>query len=291
MLVNYLVFPYINPIIFSWGPISLHWYGAMYFFSFLFGILVLSNRANFIENCWIKKEIENLLYISFFALLIGGRIGYVIFYQPEMFYRNVLCIFKIWEGGMSFHGGLIGVIVVWILFSYYKNFPFFKISDFIVPIVPFGLAAGRLGNFINGELYGRVNIDIPWAMLFPNTQRQDILDILKHSEWEVIFDIYGALPRHPSQLYEMLLEGVLLFIIINYWLIRTSPPIGSISGLFLFLYGVFRIFVECFREPDLHIGLFMGYISMGQILSIPMVIAGIIILCVSYGIFCKKDFN
>lgn len=190
---------------------------------------------------------------------------------------------------MSFHGGLIGVIIIWILFAYYKNFQFFKISDFIVPIVPFGLAAGRLRNFINGKLYGRVNVDVPWAMLFPNTQRQDMLDLLRHSEWKVIFDIYGALPRHPSQLYEMLLEGVLLFIIIN-WFIRTSPPVGSASGLFLFLYGFFRIFVECFRQPDLHIGLFIGYISMGQILSIPMVIAGVIIIVFLMVYFLRKIF-
>lgn len=275
--------PNFNPIICTIGIISLHWYGLMYVLSFVFGIWLLNNRRCMLNNVfWSKKEIEHLLYLSFIGVLIGGRIGYVIFYYWSFFSKNLLCIFKIWEGGMSFHGGLIGVIVSIMWFAYSKKQSFLKISDFIVPAVPVGLALGRLGNFINGELWGRVTIDVPWAMLFNSAISADLLWLHKHPEWQTIFNYYGALPRHPSQLYEMFLEGILLYTIINIF-IRKFRPIGSVSGLFLVCYGLFRVIIECFREPDSHLGLLYNYtFTMGQILSFPMILSGIIIMYFAY---------
>lgn len=278
---NYLIFPKFNPIIFSIGPITLHWYGFMYFISFIFAIWLAKCYSNKLNNNWNKKDIENLLYFCFLGIVFGGRIGYVLFYNLSKFFNNPWYLFKIWEGGMSFHGGLIGVIFVIFLFSRYTHYTFFQISDFITPLIPFGLGAGRLGNFINSELWGRVTTNVPWAMLFPNSYIEDVMISTIDEKWLLLFNQYGALPRHPSQLYEFLLEGVILFIILNLFIIK-KRPIGSVSGLFLILYGIFRIFVENFRQPDIQIGLFQNMFSMGQILSIPMIIFGIILMIYIY---------
>lgn len=160
-----------------------------------------------------------------------------------------LYLFRVWDGGMSFHGGLIGVIVVMIIFARRTKRSFFRVSDFIAPLIPFGLGAGRLGNFINGELWGRVDPNFPFAMLFHGSRTEDILLLQTNPQWQSIFDTYGVLPRHPSQLYELLLEGVVLFIILNLY-IRKPRPMGAVSGLFLIGYGAFRIIVEFFRQPD-----------------------------------------
>lgn len=277
MLVNFLYFPNINPIICNIGFISVYWYGLMYVISFLFARWWLLRCGKHINNFLKKKDIESILYISCFGILLGGRLGYVVFYAYEILNRDMWFLLRIWEGGMSFHGGLIGVIIGIIYFSYRNQYSFWKVSDFIVPSVPFGLAMGRLGNFINGELWGRVTINVPWGMFFPTAKYYDWLLSLNDPKLYKLFDCYGMLPRHPSQLYEMFLEGILLFIIINYFS-KKSLPIGSVSGLFLILYGLFRIFVECFRQPDMHIGFFMNFITTGQILSFPMVIIGVIIL-------------
>lgn len=271
-----------NPIIFTIGPISFHWYGIMYGLGFIYAMWSLSYRMRHSNNIlWDHTDIEYLLCLCFFGVLLGGRIGYVLFYQWSFFSKNLLRIFNIWEGGMSFHGGLIGVIISIAWFSYKKHHSFFQISDFVVPAVPFGLGLGRLGNFINGELWGRVATDIPWAMLFPNSIYQDLFVLTNHPEWQPLFENYGVLPRHPSQLYEMFLEGIVLFIIISKF-IRRPRPVGSVSGLFLVCYGVFRIVVECFRQPDSHLGLINNIVTMGQILSCPMVIFGIIIMYIAY---------
>ncbi|UDG81590.1 Prolipoprotein diacylglyceryl transferase [Candidatus Profftia lariciata] len=282
-MTKYLYFPNFNPVIFSIGPVSLYWYGLMYVLGFVFALILALHRANKTNNDWTKDEVENLLYLSFLGVFLGGRIGYVLFYNFSLFLENPFYLFKIWEGGMSFHGGLIGVILVILFVAKHSKRNFFQIADFIAPLIPFGLGAGRLGNFINGELWGRVSINTSWAMLFPRSQKEDMILANHNMQWQNIFNKYGMLPRHPSQLYEMLLEGVLLFIVLNLFACKKYPPImGSVSGWFLIGYGVLRILVEFFREPDIQIGLFYNCISMGQILSIPMIISGIFIIIWAY---------
>ncbi|NIG87790.1 prolipoprotein diacylglyceryl transferase [Serratia symbiotica] len=276
---NYLAFPKFDPIIFSIGPVSLHWYGLMYLVGFVFAMWLAACRASKPDSGWTKDEVENLLYAGFLGVFVGGRVGYVVFYSLPLFLDNPLYLFKVWDGGMSFHGGLMGVILVMAWFAHRTQRTFFQVSDFIAPLIPFGLGVGRLGNFINGELWGRVTTDTPWAMLFPGSRSEDIAIATATADAKLLplLNQYGVLPRHPSQLYELLLEGVVLFIILNLF-IRKPRPMGAVSGLFLLSYGTFRIIVETFRQPDAQLGLFNGMISMGQILSIPMVVAGIMMM-------------
>ncbi|ABF14227.1 prolipoprotein diacylglyceryl transferase [Candidatus Palibaumannia cicadellinicola] len=281
MINQYLFFPNINPVLLSFGPVSIHWYGIMYLVGFWFAIWMAMRYANKPDNDWNKREIEYLLHMCFIGLLIGGRIGYVLFYNLHFFLEKPLCLFKVWDGGMSFHGGLIGVIVMIFLFSCHTQRHFFQIADVIVPLVPFGLGLGRLGNFINGELWGRVTTNTYWAMLFPGSRDADKALMLTNPQFRILFEQYGMLPRHPSQLYEMILEGIVLFCIIKIFSYK-QRPMGSISGIFLICYGIFRLIVEFVRQPDAQLGLFHDMISMGQILSIPMIIAGVIILSWAY---------
>lgn len=278
---SYLAFPKFDPVIFSIGPVSLHWYGLMYLVGFVFAMWLAVRRANKPGSGWTKVEVENLLYAGFLGVFVGGRVGYVLFYNLPLFLDNPLYLFKVWDGGMSFHGGLLGVILVMFWFAHRTKRTFFQVSDFMAPLIPFGLGAGRLGNFINGELWGRVTTDTPWAMLFPGSRTEDIAIAAADPNLLPLLNQYGVLPRHPSQLYEMVLEGIVLFIILNLF-IRKPRPMGAVSGLFLIGYGAFRIIVEAFRQPDAQLGLFEGTISMGQILSVPMVIAGIIMMIWAY---------
>lgn len=280
---NYLAFPKFDPIIFSIGPVSLHWYGLMYLIGFVFAMWLAMRRAGKPDSGWTKDEVESLLYAGFLGVFVGGRVGYVVFYNLPLFLDNPLYLFKVWDGGMSFHGGLMGVILVMAWFAYRTQRTFFQVSDFTAPLIPFGLGAGRLGNFINGELCGRVTTDTPWAMLFPGSRSEDIAIATATADATLLplLNQYGVLPRHPSQLYELLLEGVVLFIILNLF-IRKPRPMGAVSGLFLLSYGTFRIIVETFRQPDAQLRLFNGMISMGQILSIPMVVAGIMMMVWAY---------
>lgn len=277
----YILFPKLNPIIFSIGSVSAHWYGFMYIISFLFSMWYAKKCSQRKKIKLCEKQIEILLYSIFLGSCIGGRIGYILFYNFTYFSKNILHIFYTWEGGMSFHGGLIGAIITMLYFSikYKKNI--FEISDFIAPLVPFGLGAGRLGNFINGELWGRVSPNFAYSMIFPNSKYQDVEAAKIHPDLKILLDQYGSLPRHPSQLYEFFLEGIVLFFIIHFFSKR-NQSIGSISGLFLIFYGIFRIFVEFFREPDPQIGLFQNIITMGQILSFPMIVFGLIIIFQSF---------
>ncbi|PWC21154.1 prolipoprotein diacylglyceryl transferase [Brenneria roseae subsp. roseae] len=281
MTTSYLAFPQFDPVIFSIGPVALHWYGLMYLVGFVFAMWLAGRRANQPGSGWKKDEVENLLYMGFLGVFVGGRLGYVLFYAFPSFLENPLYLFKVWDGGMSFHGGLVGVICVMLWFARKTKRHFFQVSDFIAPLIPFGLGAGRLGNFINGELWGRVTTNTPWAMLFPGSRSEDLELAVSNPQWQAIFNQYGMLPRHPSQLYQMLLEGVLLFIILNVF-IRKPRPMGSVSGLFLIGYGLFRIIAEFFRQPDAQLGLFGGFFSMGQILSLPMVIVGILMMVWAY---------
>ncbi|NUU67195.1 prolipoprotein diacylglyceryl transferase [Enterobacteriaceae bacterium BIT-l23] len=279
---GYLRFPDFDPVIFSVGPVSLHWYGLMYLVGFVFAMWLAVRRAKRPNSGWTQNEVENLLYAGFVGVFLGGRIGYVLFYNLPLFLEDPLYLFRVWDGGMSFHGGLIGVICVMLIFAHRTKRTFFQVSDFIAPLIPFGLGAGRLGNFINGELWGRVDPNFRFAMLFPGSRSEDIGLLASHPEWQQLFNTYGVLPRHASQLYEMALEGIVLFIILNLF-IRKPRPTGSVSGLFLIGYGAFRIIVEFFRQPDAQFtGAWVQYISMGQILSIPMIVAGIAMMVWAY---------
>lgn len=249
-----LAFPYIDPVAFSLGPLHVHWYGLMYLLSFLLAWGLAHWRAHHYKLAWTKEQISDLVFYVALGVILGGRIGYMLFYNTLTLIHQPLTLFKIWEGGMSFHGGLLGVIVALWYAAKHSNHSFLEISDFVAPLVPIGLAAGRVGNFINGELWGRVS-DVPWAMVFPAA---------------------GPLPRHPSQWYEFALEGVLLFIFI-WWYASKPRPKGCVAAMFLIGYALARIIVECFREPDSQLGfLAFNSLTMGQLLSIPMLVFGLI---------------
>lgn len=268
MSQEYFHFPNIDPVLVSIGPVSIRWYGLMYLVGFAFALWLANRRADKPNSGWTRTQVSDLLFAGFLGVVIGGRIGYVLFYNLGLFLDDPLYLFKVWTGGMSFHGGLIGVITAMAWYAYRNGRTFFGVADFIAPLVPFGLGMGRLGNFMNGELWGRVT-DVPWAMIFPNA---------------------GALPRHPSQLYELALEGIVLFCILN-WFVRKPRPLGAVSGLFLLGYGTFRFLVEFVREPDEQLGLFDGVISMGQILSTPMILIGALLMIWAYRRGLYQDKN
>ncbi len=256
---GFITFPQIDPVIFSIGPLALRWYGLMYLVGFVFALWLANRRADMPKSGWTREQVSDLLFAGFLGVVLGGRIGYVFFYNFDVFLEDPLYLFKIWTGGMSFHGGLIGVTTAMVWYARRQGRSVLAVTDFIAPLVPFGLGMGRIGNFMNDELWGRVS-DVPWAVLFPSG---------------------GYLPRHPSQLYEFALEGIVLFFIIH-WFVKSSRPAGSVSGLFLLGYGSFRFIVEYFREPDAHLGLYGDWISMGQILSLPMIIGGLLLMVWAY---------
>lgn len=272
-----IYFNNINPIFIFTNYLSVSWYGIIYIIGFTISIWYGKRYIQKKKYIYLNKiNFEILIYNSFFGLLIGGRIGYIIFYNHKYIFNNILYIFKIWEGGMSFHGGLIGVIITILLFK--KKF-FFEISDFLSIIAPINLGIGRLGNFINGELWGKVTEYAPCAILFPKSKLEDLIYILKHPKYQFIFIKYGNLTRHPSQIYECLLEGVILFIILK--IINKKYILkGITSSIFLIIYSIFRFLSEFFREPDVKIGLFYNILSMGQILSIIMLIIGILMIII-----------
>lgn len=243
-------YPQIDPVALELGPLAIHWYGLMYLFGFVAAWMLGRWRAN--DRGWEKSQVEDLLFYGAIGVILGGRIGYALFYDLPNVIDNPLNLFKVWQGGMSFHGGLIGVLVAIWLFGRKSGKSFFEISDFAAPLVPLGLFFGRIGNFINGELWGRAS-DVPWAMVFPTG---------------------GPLARHPSQLYQAMLEGLLLFIIL-WWFSAKTRPRAAVSGLFLLGYGCFRFVAEFFRVPDPQYGyLAFDWFTMGQLLCVPMIIAG-----------------
>ncbi|MBT5412068.1 MAG: prolipoprotein diacylglyceryl transferase [Cellvibrionales bacterium] len=258
-----LIYPEINPVIFSFGPLKVHWYGLMYLLGFFFAWRIALARSKSSKSPVCQNQVEDLIIYSAFGIILGGRFGYVLFYNFEEWLADPLWLFRIWEGGMSFHGGLLGVLFVIWIFSRKINKPFLALADFVAPLVPIGLGLGRLGNFMGQELWGRPTSS--WmGMIFPNDPQK--------------------LTRHPSQLYEFFLEGLLLYIILI-TISRKPRSTGFIGGLFLTLYGSFRFFVELYRAPDVTIGFdFFGWMTRGQLLSLPMIIIGIIIILWSYSI-------
>jgi phosphatidylglycerol:prolipoprotein diacylglycerol transferase len=248
-------YPNINPEIVRVGPLAIRWYGLMYLIGFAASLLLVKYQIKRRELDFGPDFVETLYSYLIAGLLLGARVGYVVFYNAEYYLQHPLEIFEIWQGGMSFHGGFIGVVIAGIIFCRKYRVDFWLLADLVVVTVPIGLGLGRMGNFINGELYGRVT-DVPWAIIFPGE----------------------SLPRHPSQLYEFLLEGVVLFTIL--WFLKNRLKPGNVTALFLALYGIFRIISEFFREPDPQLGYFFGVITMGQILSGLMVVAGAILFLV-----------
>lgn len=254
-----LVHPQIDPIIFQIGPLAVRWYGLMYLLGFAAFWLLGRYRARQANSFITPEQVGDFLFYAVLGVIIGGRVGSVLFYNFDSFITNPLYLFQIWKGGMSFHGGMLGVFLATWLYQRKFGWGFFRLADFIAPLVPLGLGFGRVGNFINGELWGRAT-EAPWGMVFP---------------------FVDQLPRHPSQLYQAFLEGLILFLIL--WFASSKPkPIGTISGLFLIGYGLFRMLVEFVREPDQHIGyLAWGWLTMGQVLSLPMVLAGFLLIALA----------
>lgn len=250
-----LVHPQFDPVAIQIGPVAVHWYGLMYLVGFALVWLLGRWRINHGKTDLTLRDLEDLIFYCVLGVVIGGRLGYALFYKPEEYLADPIQLLYVWQGGMSFHGGLLGVIAVLFLFARKKSKPVLAIGDFLAPLIPLGLAAGRLGNFINGELWGR-STTLPWGMVFPQSG--------------------DTFARHPSQLYELGLEGLLLFALV-WWFARKPRPVGQVSAVFLMGYGVLRFLVEYTREPDAFLGLLSGGLSMGQLLSLPMIAAGAVI--------------
>ena len=247
-------YPDINPIALALGPLKVHWYGIMYLLAFASAWVLGRARCKRSNGLWSEDQLSDLIFYGAIGVILGGRMGYVLFYNFEYFLQNPLWLFRIDQGGMSFHGGMLGVFVALYLYGRKIGKSVFQMSDFIAPLVPFGLGAGRIGNFIGGELWGRAT-DVSWAMVFPKDPLQ--------------------IARHPSQLYQFAIEGIIIFAVL-WWYSSRPRPRMAVSGLFLLLYGCGRIFVEFYRQPDPQLGyLAWNWLTMGQLLSLPMVILGI----------------
>ncbi|NOX26166.1 MAG: prolipoprotein diacylglyceryl transferase [Deltaproteobacteria bacterium] len=250
-----LPYPNIDPVIFGIGPLKIRWYGLMYVLGFMASYFLVLRQIKQFNFKKLASHFEDLNFILLLSLILGGRLGYVLFYNLPYYLQHPAEILATWRGGMSFHGALLAVIIGGVLFCKKNKLPFWRTADIYVVTVPIGLGLGRLGNFINGELFGRVTT-VPWGMIFPAG---------------------GPLPRHPSQLYEFFLEGFILFIVL--WKLKDRPHWdGFILACFLILYGIFRSFIEVFRQPDPQIGFLFGYLTMGQILSFLMILAGGLII-------------
>ncbi|MFB4369578.1 MULTISPECIES: prolipoprotein diacylglyceryl transferase [unclassified Pseudomonas] len=255
-----LPYPNIDPVALDLGFLQIHWYGLMYLVGIGGAWFLASRRLHAFDPTWSKEKLSDLVFWVAMGVIVGGRLGYVLFYDLPAYIANPLLILEVWKGGMSFHGGLIGVMLATLWFARRNGKSFFELMDFIAPLVPIGLGAGRIGNFINAELWGKVS-DVPWAMVFPTG---------------------GPLPRHPSQLYQFALEGVALFVIL--WIYSRKPrPTMAVSGLFAVCYGIFRFIVEFVRVPDAQLGyLAWGWLTMGQVLCVPMILAGLGLMVYAY---------
>ena len=247
-----LVHPSIDPVAFAIGPLAVRWYGLMYLAGFAAGWWLGLKRIDRGVAPVSRRQFDDLLFVAVLGVILGGRLGYVLFYKPGHYLANPLEIFAVWQGGMSFHGGLLGVMLAMAFAAWRHRIDYLMLMDFVAPLCPLGIAAGRMGNFINGELWGRVT-DLPWGMVFRGA---------------------GDAPRHPSQLYQFALEGVLLFVIL--WLYSAKPrPRGAVSALFLVGYGALRFIAEFAREPDAFLGILALGLTMGQWLCLPMIAGGL----------------
>jgi len=253
-----LVYPHIDPIALQLGPLKVHWYGLMYLIGF--GLFWLLGRMRAERKGFRRDEPGDILFYGALGVILGGRIGYVLFYKFQTFLGDPLMLLRVWEGGMSFHGGLLGVILAMAWYAHKTGRHFFTVADYVAPLIPPALLAGRIGNFINGELWGRPT-DLPWGMVFPHVDQ---------------------LARHPSMLYEAFLEGLVMFAVL-WWFSSKPRPRMAVSGLFLLLYGLFRFLVEQVREPDAHLGFILGgWLSMGMLLSLPMILIGAAFIVLAY---------
>jgi phosphatidylglycerol:prolipoprotein diacylglycerol transferase len=262
-----LIHPQFDPVAISLGPLKVHWYGLTYMVAFLAAYFLTVYRVQrpvFAYVNWNRQMVEDMLFYGVLGVVLGGRLGYIFFYKPGYYFAHPSEMLAVWQGGMAFHGGLLGVIVAGALFAKRHGRHIFEVADVVVPCVPFGLAAGRLGNFINGELWGRAaDPSLPWAMIFPQDP--------------------SGMARHPSQLYQFGLEGMTLFILL--WIYASKPrQRGAVSGMFLLGYGIFRFVAEYFREPDSFLGYLALHLSMGQWLCVPMIALGALFL-----VLAKKD--
>ncbi len=247
-----LTYPDIDPVAFTIGPLTVHWYGIMYIIAFGGGWLLARLRSRRVPGSWSDNQISDLVFYGALGAVLGGRLGSVLFYNFDRFLSDPLWLLRVWEGGMSFHGGLLGVLVALYLYGRWQHRSYLQVLDFVAPMVPFGLGAGRIGNFIGGELWGRPT-DMPWGMVFPHVDE---------------------LARHPSQIYQAVLEGGVLFAVL-WWFSARPRPRGAVCGLFALGYGLQRFFAEFFRAPDPWLGFIaFDWLTMGQLLSIPMVLAG-----------------
>jgi phosphatidylglycerol:prolipoprotein diacylglycerol transferase len=283
------VHPQFDPVAIQLGPLAVRWYGLMYLLAFI-QIVILGKfraRQNLLTG-WHPRDVDDMLFYGVFGTILGGRLGYVLFYKPFYYFAHPAEMLAIWQGGMSFHGGFLGVLIALWLYARNRNKRWLEVTDFVAPLVPLGLAFGRLGNFINGELWGRVtSATAPWAVYFPQAGAEDKAWITAFPQeaaargLAAIYERVGMLPRHPSQLYESALEGLVLFALI--WIYaRHRRPLGAVSGLFLIGYGSFRFLVEYAREPDSFLGMLALGMSMGQWLSLPMIVIGVLMMLWAY---------
>ena len=253
-----LVHPQFDPVALSLGPVQIHWYGLTYLVAFGLFLWLAGRRVRYpwlAEAGWTRRDVEDLLFYGVVGVILGGRLGYALFYKPGHYAAHPLELLAVWQGGMSFHGGLLGVLAAMALFARRRGRRFLDVTDLIAPCVPVGLASGRIGNFINGELWGRAaDPSLPWAMVLPQSG--------------------SSIARHPSQLYQFALEGLLLFVLL-WWYGARPRRTGQISGAFLAGYGLFRFIAEYFREPDSFLGLRALGLSQGQWLSLPMIAIGV----------------
>jgi phosphatidylglycerol:prolipoprotein diacylglycerol transferase len=253
-----LPFPAIDPVLIEIGPFAIRWYALAYVVGLILGWRYMLHLARRIPGILSERDVDDFLLWATIGVILGGRFGYVLFYNPSYFFNHPLQIFAVWQGGMSFHGGLVGVITALILFCRLRKLPVLRVGDILCCAVPIGLLLGRIANFINGELFGRPT-DVPWAMVFPNG---------------------GPIPRHPSQLYEACAEGLLLFLLLWFMAHYTRAPQrpGLIAGTFLAGYGVARGTVEFFRQPDQQLGFLYSWVTMGQLLSLPLILVGLMLI-------------
>lgn len=275
-LGSVITYPEIDPVLVSLGPLKVHWYGVMYLIGFIGGWWLGRIRAARPGSGWTPEQVDDMVFHIVIGVVVGGRLGYTLFYGSANFLHDPLSLLRVWEGGMSFHGGLIGVLIAMWLLARKQGRTFFDTTDTIAPLVTVGLGTGRLGNFINAELWGGPT-NLPWGMRVPCVDAPLLCERLGVSK-----GTFYSPAVHPNQLYELLLEGLVLFLIL--WLFSAKPrPRMAVSGLFLLCYGIFRFGIEFVRMPDAHLGyLAFGWVTMGQVLTLPMILFGVFLMILAY---------